>query len=67
MIDNTISSFVTPDPNNPSVRILILGVEGLNGTNRLLKLGTTTAITKKNLNTSKTMNAGAPGQFPLIS
>ena len=36
-----------PDPNNPSLSIFVLGVEGSNGTNSLLTLGTTTAITKK--------------------
>ena len=47
------SSLVNPDPNNPSVRILVLGLEGSIGTSRLLTLGTTTVIPKKRVNTLK--------------
>ena len=60
MTNSTASSPVTPDPNNSSVGILALGVEGPNETNRLLTLGSRTVTAKKNcLNASKSMSAGA--------
>ena len=49
MTDRMVSSPVTSDPNNSSVRILALGVEGPNETSRprLLTLGCRTVIVKQ--------------------
>ena len=47
MTNRTVSSPVIPDPNNSSVRILALGVEGPNETSRLSKLGSRTFSGRK--------------------
>ena len=59
--DRMVSSPVTSDPNNSSVRILALGVEGPNETSRprLLTLGCRTVIDKNCFNISKIISAGA--------